>query len=164
MILYLDNLDNFAVLTFPTAYEKKYGTAIEREARREAQALARVKAIAERESIERDEQKLLMEVIKASLAEVCTVDQHVKNSATHCALHPTAVAYLPRWLMLRLTLPPAFGRRRLVPLQSRLRPCRCHRPSPLPRRVSAHIFLTTRIGGAAPGLWRCSWRRRGRCY
>lgn len=61
---------NFDILTFLTAYEKKYGTAIEREARREAQALARVKAMAERESLERDEEKQLMEVIKASLAEV----------------------------------------------------------------------------------------------
>lgn len=54
-----------------SAYEKKYGTEADRAARREAQALARVKAMAERESLERDEQKQLMEVIKTSLVEVC---------------------------------------------------------------------------------------------
>ena len=57
-----------------TAYEKKYGTEEEREARREAQARARVKAMAERESLQRDEEKQLMEVIKASLQEASAVD------------------------------------------------------------------------------------------
>ncbi|CAM9843761.1 unnamed protein product [Scytosiphon promiscuus] len=51
------------------AYEKKYGTEADREARRETQARARAKAVAERESLRRDEEKQLMEVIKASLAE-----------------------------------------------------------------------------------------------
>lgn len=52
------------------AYEKKYGTEAEREARREAQAKAKAKAVAERESLRRDEEKQLVEVVKASLAEV----------------------------------------------------------------------------------------------
>lgn len=55
---------------YSIAYEKKYGSEAEREARREVQALARVKAMAERESLERDEQQQLTEVIKASLREV----------------------------------------------------------------------------------------------
>lgn len=53
-----------------TAYEKKYGTEAEREARREQQALAKVKAMSERETLERTEQEQLTLVIKASLAEV----------------------------------------------------------------------------------------------
>lgn len=54
-------------MTGLSAYEKKYGTEAEREARREAQAKARAKGLAERESLERDEEKQLMEVMKASL-------------------------------------------------------------------------------------------------
>lgn len=55
----------------PAAYEKKYGTEADRNKRREVQALARVKAMSEREKLERDEQRQLTEVIMASLSEVC---------------------------------------------------------------------------------------------
>lgn len=65
------------------AYEKKYGTEAEREARRETQALARVKAMAEREKLERDEQKQLTEVIMASLAEVRRVWCHGMPNSTN---------------------------------------------------------------------------------
>lgn len=60
-------------MTGLSAYDKKYGTEAEREARREAQAKARAKVLAERESLERDEEKQLMEVIKASLELASTV-------------------------------------------------------------------------------------------
>ena len=64
-----------------SAYEKKYGTEAERAARREAQAATRAKALAERESLERDEEKQLMEVIKASLEMVCVASPSI---ALHC--------------------------------------------------------------------------------
>lgn len=53
-----------------TAYERKYGTLAEREARREAKAQVRLKAVAEQEDLERDEQIQLAEVIEASLLDV----------------------------------------------------------------------------------------------
>ena len=81
------------ILTCLTAYEKKYGTEVEREARREAQALARVKAMAERESMERDEQKQLMEVIKASLAEVSYRTQKYSSRSvkSSCLVETTVI-------------------------------------------------------------------------